>query len=406
MMRRPSNAKADMKDETKLITLGRQSEAHHGAVNVPVYHASTILFPSLDEHDARYAARRADQQVTTYGLAGTPTTFALENAVAALEGGFRAILFPSGLAAVAGALLASLKAGDHLLMVDSVYEPTRTLCDGLLRRFGIETTYYPPLIGAGIAALIRPNTAVVFVESPGSLTFEVQDVPAIAAAAHAAGALVVMDNTWASPLFFKPFQHGVDLSIQAGTKYLGGHSDVLIGTVTAHQDCWPRLRDTARHQLGQGAGPDDVAMTLRGMRTLAVRLRRQEASGLKIAGWLKQRPEVVRVLHPALPEDPGHAIWRRDFLGAAGLFGVELKPCPRAALAAMLDGLALFGMGYSWGGFESLIVWARPERVRTAVPWTAPGPLLRLSIGLEDPDDLIADLAAGFDRLAQADAGS
>ena len=401
-MRRPTTkARTNMKEDTRLIVAGRDPRSYHGAVNLPVYHASTILFPTLDAHDAAYAARARDEQVVTYGLAGTPTSYALENAVAELEGGHRALVYPSGLAAIAAAMLACLKSGDHVLMVDSVYEPTRLLCDGLLARFGVATTYYDPLIGGGIAKLLRPNTRVVFVEAPGSLTFEMQDIPAIAAAAHAAGALVVMDNTWASPLFFKPFAHGVDLSIQAGTKYLAGHSDLLIGTVTATKEAWPLLRDATR-QLGQGAGPDDMFLTLRGMRTLAVRLAHHQASGLKVAEWLQGRPEVTRVIHPALPGDPGHAIWRRDFLGASGLFAFELQPVSRQQLAAMLDRMRLFGMGYSWGGFESLLVPAREERLRRRLHWDGKGPLLRIHIGLEAVDDLVADLADGLGRLRAA----
>jgi cystathionine beta-lyase len=390
-----------MKEDTKLVTIGRNPHSHHGAVNLPVYHASTILYPTMDAHDAAYEARKRDEQVVTYGLAGTPTTYALENSVAALEGGYRALVYPSGLAAITAALLACLKSGDHVLVADSVYEPTRNLCNGLLARFGVTTTYYEPLIGAGIAKLMRPNTRVVFVEAPGSLTFEMQDIPAIAAAAHAGGALVMMDNTWALPLYFKPFEHGVDLSIQAGTKYLAGHSDLLIGTVSATKEAWPALRETTR-QMGQGAGPDDVFMTLRGMRTLAVRLARHQVSALKVAEWLKTRPEVARVIHPALPDDPGHAVWKRDFRGATGLFAFELKPVTRAQLAAMLDHMTLFGMGYSWGGFESLMVQANPERLSHRLRWDGKGPLLRIHIGLEAVEDLIDDLAAGLKRLVAA----
>jgi len=390
-----------MQEETRLIVEGRDPHRYHGAVNLPVYHASTILFPTLDAHDAAYEARKRDEQVVTYGLAGTPTSYALENAVAALEGGYRALVYPSGLAAIAAAMLACLKAGDHVLMVDSVYEPSRMLCDGLLRRFGVETTYYDPLVGAGIKALLRPNTRVVFVEAPGSLTFEMQDIPAIAAVAHAHGALVIMDNTWASPLLFKPFRHGVDLSIQAGTKYLAGHSDLLIGTVSATKEAWTKLRETTR-SLGQGAGPDDINLTLRGMRTLAVRLARHQASAMTLAEWLLGRPEVARVIYPALPQDSGHAIWKRDFLGASGLFAFELHPASRAQLSAMLDHMKLFGMGYSWGGFESLLVPAREERLKHRLHWDGKGPLLRIHVGLEAPSDLIEDLAAGFERLRKA----
>ncbi len=390
-----------MKDSTKLVSAGRDHGKHHGVVNTPVYHASTVIFPDLATHDQVRAQRARGEQVVVYGLSGTPTTFALENAVAEIEGGYRAGLVPSGLAAVTTALLACLKAGDHLLMVDSVYEPTRNFCNSVLARYGVETSYYDPLIGARVADQMRPETRVVFVESPGSLTFEVQDVPAIAAAAHVRGALVLMDNTWASPLYFKPFAHGVDVSIQAGTKYLAGHSDLLIGTISATEEAWPAIRETIR-MLGLGAGPDDVYLTLRGLRTLGVRLARHQETGLALARWLNGRPEVTRVLHPALPDDPGHALWKRDFLGASGLFGVELKPASRQAVAAMIDHMELFGIGYSWGGFESLIVLTDPQRVRSATSWEGHGPLLRIHAGLEDADDLIKDLESGLSRFNAA----
>lgn len=388
-----------MKDETKLVVAGRDPDANHGVVNPPVYHASTILYPSMAEMETRQAARLRGERGVYYGRFGTPTTFALEDVVAAVEGGHACMLYSSGLGAIAGTLLAFLNAGDHLLMVDSAYRPTRQFCDTILARFGVETTYYDPLVGAGIAAMIRSNTAVVFVESPGSHTFEVQDVPAIAAAAHEAGAVVVMDNTWASPLFFKPFAHGVDVSIQAATKYIVGHSDAMLGTATATEAAWPRLRE-AGLALGQCAGPDDVYLCQRGIRTLAARLHRHQESGIEIARWLGRRAEVARVLHPALPGSPGHEIWRRDFLGASGLFSVIFEPCSKEALAAFVDGLELFGLGASWGGYESLVLPQRP--VRTAVPWRAEGPLVRFHVGLEDVDDLKADLEAGFARLKAA----
>ncbi len=388
-----------MKDETLLVTAGRDPEANHGVVNPPVYHASTILFPSVAALKEIAAARADDVRGVYYGRLGTPTTHALEDAVLALEGGHRCLIYPSGLAAVASVLLSVLKSGDHLLMVDSVYGPTRHFCDYTLKRFGVETSYYDPLAGADIARLIRPETAAVFVESPGSVTFEVQDVPAIAEAAHRGDALVVMDNTWASPLFFKPFEHGVDISIQAATKYIVGHSDVMMGSATANQKAWPLLRDGTQ-DLGQTAGPDDVYLALRGIRTLAVRLERHQRNALDLAAWFQGRPEVEHVLCPALPDDPGHALWKRDFLGASGLFGVLLKPCSEEAVTAFIDSLELFGMGYSWGGYESLVVRQKPER--TAVPWQAEGPLLRFHIGLEDTGDLKDDLATGFRQLAAA----
>lgn len=387
-----------LRDETLLGHAGNHPAENHGIVNPPVYHASTVLFPSVAALEA--AVRDKFAQVY-YGRLGTPTTFALEEAVAALEGGDRALALPSGLAAIAATLTALLKAGDHLLVVDSVYEPVRTLCDRTLARFGIETTYYDPHVGAGIAELITPATRIVYVESPGSLTFEVQDIPAIAAAAHAAGALVVMDNTWATPLFFKSFRHGVDVSIHSATKYIGGHSDLMLGLVVTKEPLGRTIK-TSAHAMGYAAAPDDCYLALRGLRTLSVRLRRHQETGLALARWLQGRPEVARVLHPALPEDPGHALWRRDFAGASGLFGVVLNPYPKEAVAAMLDGLRLFGMGFSWGGYESLILPVKPETCRTATRWDAPGPVLRLHAGLEDPADLIADLEQGFERLRAA----
>ncbi|MFT6557734.1 cystathionine beta-lyase [Sneathiella sp.] len=387
-----------MKDETKLVVAGRDPESNFGIVNVPVYHASTVLFDSLSDLQNRFKDRNSGKQAVTYGRVGTPTSWSLENAVAELEGGYRSQVFPSGLAACAHAMQAFLKAGDHLLMTDSVYGPSRTFCDTVLSRFGVEVTYYDPLIGAGISELIRPNTRIVFVESPGSQTFEIQDVPAIADKAHKAGAIVMMDNTWASPLFYKPFEHGVDVSIQAGTKYIVGHSDAMMGLVTATKEAWPTLQAGA-NLSGQTAGPDDIYLAQRGLRTLSVRLKQHMKNGLQVAEWLKGREEVHSVLHPALSDHPGHDLWKRDFLGASGLFSMRLNKLPKEALAAFLDDLKLFGMGYSWGGYESLILYTDPSHSRTATNWDNTNPLIRLHIGLEDTDDLIADLSAGFDRL-------
>ena len=383
--------------DTQIAHLGRDPVRYQGAVNTPVFHASTVLYETMAAFDDR--ATQSGEGKMLYGRTGTPTSFALEDAVAALEGGHATVSVSSGLAAITTALLALLKSGDHLLVTDSAYLPTRKFCDQMLAGLGIETTYYDPLIGAGIEALLRPNTRVVFVEAPGSLTFEMQDVPAIAEVAKAAGCHVVMDSTWATPILFRPFEKGVDVSLQAGTKYIVGHSDAMLGTVTATEELAPAMRQCAR-LLGQCAGPDDLYLSLRGLRTLSVRLARHQETGLKLARWLNGRPEVDRVLHPGLPDDPGHEIWRRDFSGACGLFSIVLKqPYSPAAMAAMVDGLALFGIGASWGGFESLIIPGHPERIRTATRWEAPGPLLRLHAGLEDSDDLIADLAAGFERL-------
>ena len=389
-----------MKKDTVLIGAGRAPEENHGVVNPPVYHASTITYPSLAALEET-AAKRFDAGVTYYGRYGTPTHFALEEVVAAVEGGDRAVLFGSGKAALVAALTAYVKSGDHLLMVDTAYGPTRAFCDGFLKRFGVETTYYDPLIGAGIAALIRPETKLVFVESPGSETFEVQDLPAIAEAAHAKGCVVMCDNTWASPLYCDPFALGADVSIQAATKYISGHSDAMLGVITTTAEHHRSIR-AAAFDLGASAGPDDVYLAQRGMRTLSVRLQRHMETGLALARWLQARPEVARVMHPALAGDPGHALWQRDFSGASGLFGLVLKPAPREALAAMLDGMDLFAMGYSWGGYESLIIPTKPHRHRTATSWGDEGPALRVHAGLEDAEDLIADLDAGLSRLNAA----
>jgi cystathionine beta-lyase len=381
--------------DTILTHAGRDSAANHGIVNPPVYHASTVLFPTLD---ALEAADRAPFDVVNYGRVGTPTSAAFEEAVATLEGGFRAVATASGLAAIATALCAYSKAGDHILVTDSAYGPTRRFCNEVLSGYGVSVEYYDPRIGGAIAGLIRPKTRLVYLESPGSLTFEVQDVPAIAAAAHAAGAAVLLDNTWATPYFFKPFDHGVDVSIHAATKYLVGHADAMLGVITCTQDSFSTIKRTAV-RFGTCAGPDDIYLGLRGMRTLGVRLRQHQETALALAGWLARRPEVARVIHPALPDDPGHALWRRDFTGASGLFAVQLHPVSRPALTAMVDHMDLFGLGYSWGGYESLILPANPAPVRSATGWNEPGVLLRLHAGLEDPDDLLGDLDRGFARL-------
>jgi cystathionine beta-lyase len=388
-----------MEPDTRLVHAGRNPDAHQGTVNPPVHRASTIVFPTLAEFEGRRARRYTSY---TYGANGTPTTMALAEAVAELSGGARTVLTSSGLSAVAQALTAFLRQGDHLLVADSVYEPSREFCSTVLARFGVEVEYYDPLLGEGLVRLLRPATRVVYCESPGSLTFEVQDIPAIARAAHAAGALVLLDNTWATPLHFRAFEHGVDVEIQAGTKYLAGHSDLLLGAVTTRDEALYRAVRDGSITFGDAVAPDVCYETLRGLRTLGVRLRQQAASALRLAGWLARRPEVARVLHPALPDDPGHALWKRDFTGAASLFGVLLHPAPRPAVAAMVEGLRLFKIGASYGGFESLIVPAHPPAERAARPWKAPGPLLRLHVGLEAADDLLADLEDGFARLHAA----
>ncbi|MGZ5849433.1 MAG: cystathionine beta-lyase [Methyloceanibacter sp.] len=380
------------RQDTRLAHAGREPGRYHGFVNPPIYRGSTVLFPSV-------SALEANDQDYTYGRLGTPTVSALEEALAELEGGYRTLLTPSGLSAIAATLLALVAAGDHVLITDSAYRPTRRFCDHVLNRLGVETTYYDPLLGAGVKAIVKKTTRVVFTESPGSQSFEVQDIPAIAKAAHAAGACVVMDNTWATPLYFKPFAHGVDVSIQAATKYIVGHADAMLGAITTTEAAWPTIA-RAHEDLGLCPGPEDVYLGLRGLRSLGVRLARHQASGIEIARWLAGRPEVARVLHPALASDPGHALWKRDFTGASGLFALVLKPVAAEAVAAMLDGLELFGMGYSWGGFESLILPFDPSEYRTATKWQREGPALRLHIGLEDVDDLRADLEAGFGRLA------
>ena len=376
--------------ETKVVEVGRDPSLHAGAVNVPVYRMSTVLFPDAE-------TMRTGAQPYTYGRRGTPTTRALEQALCSLEGGARTVLTPSGLSACTLAILSVCGAGDHILVADSVYGPTRVFCQRLGKRYGISTTYFEPCVGAAIAEQFRPETKAVFLESPGSFTFEVQDVPAIAAAAHERGIAVILDNTWATPLYFNAIAHGVDLSVQAVTKYIGGHADVLMGTVTANEAYKDRLVET-HGTLGLCASGDEAFLAARGLRTLATRLRRHQESATEIAAWLKTRSEVARVIYPPLHDDPGHALWKRDFTGACGLFSIVLKSAPDKAVNAMVDGLKHFGLGFSWGGFESLVV---PGHFPRAFPPHLEGPVLRLHIGLEDVEDLKADLAAGFERLRQ-----
>lgn len=379
--------------ETLLAHVGRDPAANHGVVNPPVYHASTICYPTLAAYEA---AEQTPFDGTRYGRRGTPTTFALEEAVAALEGGFRAIAVPSGLSAITTTLLALLQAGDHLLMVDTVYQPTRRFCDVVLKGLGIETTYYDPL--ADVGPLIRANTKVIFLESPGSLTFEIQDVPAIAAAARARSITTAIDNTWSAGLLFRPLDHGIDVSIQAATKYIVGHSDAMLGLIVCNEATYLRVKRASAF-LGVSVGPDDCYLALRGLRTLAVRLPHHDRTARALAHWLAGRPEVAHVRHPALPDCPGHALWRRDFTGGNGLVSLVLQPVGRDALAALLDGLKLFALGASWGGYESLVIPFDPRPSRTASTWPHQGPCLRLHCGLEDADELIADLSAGLDRL-------
>jgi cystathionine beta-lyase len=386
--------------DTLLAHLGGDPADRQGAVNPPVYRASTFLFETASEWDAsREHARRFD--IIRYGQLATPTTVALEEAIAAIEGGYRAMLVPSGLAAVTVALQALVWSGDHILVADTVYPPTRIFCDGTLRRFGVEVTYYDPLIGEEIGALCRENTRLVFLESPGSMTFEIQDVPAIARAAHARNVHVLLDNSWATPLYFPAMEHGVDVSILAATKYIGGHSDVMMGTITTTEPLYERIR-TAVAESGFCVSSDDAYLALRGLRTLALRLERHQRNALHVAEWLTQQPEVVRVTYPALASAPGHALWKRDFRGASGLFGVELRPVPKRAVDAMLNALELFGMGASFGGFESLAIPMDPRPYRSVTRWTHDGPLMRLHVGLEDPDDLVADLERGLACMHEA----
>lgn len=384
--------------DTRLVHGGRRKDWTFGIVNPPVFHASTVLFDTVAELKA--AASKRDESMY-YGRRGTPTTFALADALTEISGGAGTVLYPSGLAALTGAILAFVEAGDHILVTDSVYEPTRAFCDRMLRRYGVETTYYDPMVGGDIAALIRPNTRLVLVEAPGSLTMEVQDIPAIAAAAHEAGALVLMDNTWATPLFFDAFAHGVDVSILSLTKYVVGHADALMGSATANQRAIERLRLGAG-LLGNSPGPDDVYLALRGLRTLSVRLRQHEAHAIEIARWLAERAEVDHVRHPALPGCPGNDIWQRDFSGSSGLFSFIPRDGNERAVTAFLEGMEHFKMGFSWGGFESLALgYFAVEKSRTATSWTG-GPLIRLHIGLEDPEDLKADLDRAFARFRAA----
>ena len=376
--------------ETTLVTAGRDTEAQKGFVNPPVVHGSTVLYPTADD----LHAHRGEFQ---YGRHGTPTTRALQEALMALEGPQCAGvgLAPSGLSAITTTLLAVLNAGDHPLVCDNAYRPTRNFCNGLLARYGVETTYFDPSIGAGIAGLVKPNTKAVLVEAPGSQSLEMPDIPAIAAVAHARGALVIDDNTWATALYHRSLDQGVDISMQAATKYVGGHSDIMFGTISANARTWPMISEAIR-LLGVCAGPDDVFLALRGLRTLAVRLAQHHRSALEIARWLKTRPEVLRVMHPALESDPGHAIWKRDFTGASGLFSIVLKPAPQKAVDALLNAVKLFGMGYSWGGFESLMIPFDCASYRTATKWAPGGPALRLHIGLENVEDLKCDLERGL----------
>jgi len=384
-----------LRGRSRLVHLGRDTETSQGFVNLPPFRGSTVLFPDA-------ASLKTYKQRYTYGTHGTPTTDALRDAWTDLAGAAGTVLVPSGMAAIAVALMTAVSAGDHLLMTDSAYFPARNFAEKVLKRMGVETSYYDPAIGAGIAELIRPNTRAILTEAPGSQSLEMQDIPAISKAAHARGVCVIMDNTWATPLFFPPHERGVDMAIEAGTKYLSGHSDLLLGLVSANADWFPRLQACA-DLFAIPPSPEDVFLALRGLRTMDLRLREAERQGLALARWLRERPEVLRVIHPAMPDYAGHEIWKRDFSGSSGLFSIVLKPVSDAAVAAMLDGLELFGMGYSWGGYESLVIPFDCASYRTATRWAPGGPTLRFTVGLEDIEDLKADLDRGFARLRAFD---
>ena len=388
---------SNLSPETKVAHLGRDHKDSHGFVNLPIYHGSTVLYETYDEFRNSEARRQQRDQVL-YGRYGTPLSFALETAIAELEGANGAITVSSGLAAITESLKAFLSQGDHILVTDSVYQPTRKYCNQVLTRFGVEVSYYDPLIGGDIKDLIKQNTSVIFVESPGSQTFEIQDLPAIAEVAKEHGITTILDNTWATPLYLKPFELGIDVSVHAATKYITGHSDAMLGIISTNEACYDRIRDSVRLS-GQCAGPDPIFLGLRGLRTMPTRLKQHWKSGIKVAEWLADRPEVARLIHPALPSHPGYDLWRRDFTGASGLFAFILHEVSDDAVGRLLENTQLFGMGYSWGGFESLLIPFDPRSYRTATEWNAEGPAFRIHIGLEDPDELICDLQIGFDAM-------
>ena len=388
------------KQATQIVSLGRDKKYTKGIINPPVFRASTVVFDTMD--DMRFAIKNKTNGELFYGRRGTPTHFSFQEAIAELEGGAGTALYPSGAGAISAALLSFLKSGDHLLMVDTAYEPTRDLCDKMLAGFGIETTYYDPMIGADIRDLIRPNTKVLFLESPGSITMEVQDVPTLCRVAHENNIIVMLDNTWASPINSRPFEMGVDISIQAATKYIVGHSDVMMGTATANETYWPQLRENS-YLMGQTTSPDDVFLAARGLRTLGVRMAQHHKNGLEVANWLAQRSEVDHVRHPAFDTCPGHAFFKRDFTSANGLFSFVLKQGDLRSVTAFVENMQHFKMGFSWGGYESLILGVFGiDKIRSATNWDSSKPLIRLHIGLEDPQDLIADLERAFERYHQA----
>ncbi|ASF99693.1 cystathionine beta-lyase [Vibrio anguillarum] len=386
--------------KTQLVNAGRSKKWTNGVVNPPIQRASTVVFDSVAEKN--HATVNRANKTLFYGRRGTHTHFAFQEAMVEIEGGVGCALFPCGAAAIANSILSFVQTGDHILMVDTCYEPTRDFCEKIMKKMGIETTYYPPTIGEGIRALIQPNTKVLFTESPGSITMEVQDIPTLARVAHEHDIIVMLDNTWAAGVNFSPFEHGVDISIQAATKYIVGHSDVMLGAAIANEKCWDQLREQS-YLMGQCVSPDDAYLGLRGLRTLDVRLRQHAQNSLAIAHWLAEQPEVDHVRHPALETCPGHEFYQRDFTGGNGLFSFVLKSSDTKATTALLDGMQHFSMGFSWGGFESLILANEPksfDSLRTVAHPHFAGTLIRVHIGLEDVDDLIADLKAGLERYS------
>ncbi len=387
--------------ETTLVTAGRDKKWTNGVVNPSVQRASTVVFNSVKEKNAAAIERKG--KTLFYGRRGTQTHFAFQDAMVEVEGGAGCALYPCGTAAISNAILSFVKTGDHILMVDACYEPTRDFCDVILKKMGVETTYYDPSIGEGIRELIQPNTTVLFTESPCSITMEVQDVPTLARIAHEQDIVVMLDNTWAAGVNFSPFDFDVDISIQAATKYIVGHSDVMLGTAVANERCWDQLQEQS-YLMGQCVSPDDVYLAMRGLRTMGVRLKQHQESSLKVAHWLAQHPLVDHVRHPALPSCPGHEFYQRDFKGCNGLFSFVLKQSDTSATTALLDGMKHFSMGFSWGGFESLILANEPSSfnsVRTVSNPNFSGTLIRVHIGLENVDELIADLEQGLERYSQ-----